>query len=30
MGLVAVLRSKSCSGQAIGLMLTASHNPEEV
>ena len=30
MGLLAVLRSKSHSGKAIGLMITASHNPEQV
>jgi len=29
MGILAVLRSKSLSGKVIGLMITASHNPEE-
>ncbi|XP_054719475.1 phosphoacetylglucosamine mutase-like [Uloborus diversus] len=29
MGLLAVLRSKAKIGQVIGLMITASHNPEE-
>ena len=28
-GLVAVLRSKSLSGQVVGIMMTASHNPEQ-
>ncbi|KAK0546047.1 hypothetical protein OC845_004786 [Tilletia horrida] len=27
-GLVAALRSKKCGGKAVGLMVTASHNPE--
>lgn len=29
-GLVAVLRSKQHKGKAIGVMITASHNPSEV
>lgn len=29
MGMLAVLRSKKQSGQVIGLMVTASHNPED-
>lgn len=29
MGLLATLRSRSKSGQAIGVMITASHNPEK-
>lgn len=28
MGLLATLRSRSFSGSAIGVMITASHNPE--
>lgn len=28
MGLLATLRSRSFSGSAIGVMVTASHNPE--
>ena len=30
MGLVAALRSKSLGGKNVGVMVTASHNPEEV
>lgn len=29
-GLLAVLRSKNLKGKAIGVMVTASHNPEKV
>lgn len=29
-GLLAVLRSKALKGKTIGVMITASHNPEEV
>ena len=29
MGLLATLRSRSKNGQAIGVMITASHNPEK-
>lgn len=29
MGLLATLRSKSLAGKVIGLMITASHNPEQ-
>ena len=28
MGLLAVLRSRACGGKRIGVMVTASHNPE--
>lgn len=29
-GIVAALRSKKLEGRVIGVMVTASHNPEEV
>jgi phosphoacetylglucosamine mutase len=29
-GIVAALRSKKLEGRIIGVMVTASHNPEEV
>jgi phosphoacetylglucosamine mutase len=29
-GLLAVLRSKKQGGKAVGVMVTASHNPEQV
>lgn len=29
-GLLAVLRSKKLDGKAIGVMVTASHNPDQV